>query len=237
MRACGCKGHAGIVENAAPAGGGCPKQHTVAENVQSEQQVDPFVRTSRVVSELLNQTSIVSGIAGRYASALFDLAREGSALDDVAGDLEAIDAMIAGSADLARFARSPVIAREDQGRAIDAVLEAAGIGDLARRFVGLVARNRRLFALRGMMAAYRTLLADHRGQTTARVTSARLLTAEQIARIESRLAGIVDQEISLTTDVDESLLGGLVVRIGSRMIDSSFKTKLQGMRTAMKEAG
>lgn len=176
-------------------------------------------------------------MAGRYASALFDLAREGSALDDVASDLEAVDAMIDGSADLARLVRSPVIPREDQGRAIDAVLEAAGIGDLARRFIGLVARNRRLFALRDMMAAYRTLLADHRGQTTARVTSARPLTDEQIARIESRLAGIVDQEISLTTDVDESLLGGLVVRVGSRMIDSSLKTKLQGMRTAMKEAG
>ena len=176
-------------------------------------------------------------MAGRYASALFDLAREGSALDDVASDLEAVDAMIDGSADLARLVRSPVIPREDQGRAIDAVLEAAGIGDLARRFIGLVARNRRLFALRDMMAAYRTLLADHRGQTTARVTSARPLTDEQIARIESRLAGIVDQEISLTTDVDESLLGGLVVRVGSRMIDSSLRTKLQGMRTAMKEAG
>ena len=176
-------------------------------------------------------------MAGRYASALFDLAREGSALDDVAGDLEAVDAMIDGSADLARLVRSPVIPREDQGQAIDAVLEAAGIGDLARRFVGLVARNRRLFALRDMMAVYRTLLADHRGQTTARVTSARPLTDEQIARIESRLADVVDQEISLTTDVDESLLGGLVVRVGSRMIDSSLKTKLRGMRTAMKEAG
>ena len=179
----------------------------------------------------------MSGTVGRYASALFDLAREGSALDDVAGDLEAVDAMIAGSADLARLVHSPVISREDQGRAIGAVLEAAGIGDLARRFVGLVARNRRLFALRDMMAAYRTLLADHRGQTTAKVTSAHPLTDEQIARIGSRLAGVVDQEISLTADVDESLLGGLVVRIGSRMIDSSLKTKLQGMRTAMKEAG
>ena len=176
-------------------------------------------------------------MAGRYASALFDLAREGSALDDVASDLKAVDAMIDGSADLARLVHSPVIPREDQGQAIDAVLETAGIGDLARRFIGLVARNRRLFALRDMMAAYRTLLADHRGQTTARVTSARPLTDEQIARIESQLAGIVDQEISLTTDVDESLLGGLVVRVGSRMIDSSLKTKLQGMRTAMKEAG
>ncbi len=179
----------------------------------------------------------MSGIAGRYASALFDLAREEGALDDVAGDLDSIDDMIARSADLARLVRSPVVSREDQGRAVGAVLEAAGIGDLTRRFVGLVARNRRLFALRGMIAGYRTLLADHRGRTAAEVTSARPLSDGQIARIESQLAGAFGRDVSLTAAVDESLLGGLVVRVGSRMVDSSLRTRLEGMRTAMKEVG
>ena len=158
-------------------------------------------------------------------------------MDDVAGDLEAVDAMIAGSPDLIRLVRSPVISRKDQGRAIGAVLEAADVAALVRRFVGLVAQNRRLFALRDMVAAYRSLLADYRGQTTAKVTSARPLTDEQIGRITSQLAGGVDQNVSLTADVDENLLGGLVVRIGSRMVDSSLKTKLQRIQSAMKEVG
>lgn len=186
---------------------------------------------------MASETRIVSGISGRYASALFDLARDQGKLDDVAGDLAAIDAMIVGSADMARLVRSPVISREDQGRAMGAVLEAAETGDLVRRFVGLVAKNRRLFVLRDMVAAFQTLLADHRGQATARVTSARPLTDEQVTRIKTQLAGMVDQEVALSTDVDESLLGGLVVRIGSRMVDSSLRTKLQRMQTAMKEVG
>ena len=186
---------------------------------------------------MVSETSIVSGISGRYASALFDLAREQGALDDVARDLASIDGMISDSADLARLVRSPVISREEQGRAMAAVMEAAEIGGLVSRFVGLVAQNRRLFALRDMVTAYRKLLSDHRGEATARVTSARPLSDEQVARIKSQLAGIVDQEISLSSDVDESLLGGLVVRIGSRMVDSSLRTKLEKIQTAMKEVG
>ena len=179
----------------------------------------------------------MSGIAGRYASALFDLAREQGTLDAAAGDLASIDEMIGVSVDLARLVRSPVISREDQGRAMAAVLESVNISALVCRFVGLVAQNRRLFGLRDMIVAFRALLADHRGETTARVTSARPLTDEQVERIKSQLAGLVDQKISLTTDVDEGLLGGLVIRIGSRMVDSSLRTKLQKMQTAMKEVG
>ena len=183
---------------------------------------------------MVSETSIVSGIAGRYASALFDLARGQGALDNVSDDLASIDRI---SVDLARLVRSPVISREDQGRAMAAVLESASICDLVCRFVGLVAQNRRLFVLQDMIAAFRTLLAAHRGEATALVTSARSLTDEQVARIKSQLAGLVDQEISLSTEVDESLLGGLVVRIGSRMVDSSLRTKLQKIQTAMKEVG
>ena len=186
---------------------------------------------------MVSQTSIVSGITGRYASALFDLARDQGALDEVAGDLATINEMIDVNADLARLVRSPVISRDDQERAMAAVMEAAGIGVLAGRFVGLVAQNRRLFALCDMVAAFKILLADYRGEATASVTAARLLTEQQIMRIKSQLAGIVDQEISLSTDVDEDLLGGIVVRLGSRMVDSSLRTKLQKMQTAMKEVG
>jgi F-type H+-transporting ATPase subunit delta len=186
---------------------------------------------------LVSETSIVSGIAGRYASALFDLAREQGTLDAVASDLASLDGMIGESADLARLVRSPVISREDQGRAMAAVLESANTSELVCRFVGLVAQNRRLFGLRDMIAAFQTLLAVHRGETKAKVTSARPLSDEQVERVKSQLAGLVDQKISLSTDVDESLLGGLVVRIGSRMVDSSLRTKLQKMQTAMKEVG
>jgi len=118
-----------------------------------------------------------------------------------------------------------------------AVLESANTSELVCRFVGLVAQNRRLFGLRDMIAAFQTLLAVHRGETKAKVTSARPLSDEQVERVKSQLAGLVDQKISLSTDVDESLLGGLVVRIGSRMVDSSLRTKLQKMQTAMKEVG
>ena len=136
----------------------------------------------------------MSGIAGRYASALFDLAREQGTLDAAASDLASIDEMIGGSVDLARLVRSPVISRKDQGRAMAAVLESANISELVCRFVGLVAQNRRLFGLRDMIAAFRALLAVHRGETTARVTSAQPLTDEQVERIKSQLAGLVDQK-------------------------------------------
>ena len=186
---------------------------------------------------MVSQIRIVSGITGRYASALFDLARDQGVLDEVVGDLGTIDEMIDANADLARLVRSPVISRDDQGRAMTAVMEAAGIGALVGRFIGLVAQNRRLFLLRDMVAAFRILLADYRGEATAEVTAAHPLTEQQITRIKSQLAGIVDQEISLSTYVDESLLGGIVVRIGSRMVDSSLRTKLQRIQTAMKEVG
>jgi F-type H+-transporting ATPase subunit delta len=180
---------------------------------------------------------IVSGIAGRYASALFDLARDRRALDDVARDLASVEAMIAESADLARLVRSPVISREDQGRAMLAILAAAGIGDLVTRFVGLVARNRRLFTLVNMIDAYRRLYADHRGEISADVTSARPLSDDQVGRIRQQLASAAGREVSVSTSVDPALLGGLVVRLGSRMIDSSLRTKIQNLQLSMKEVG
>ncbi len=178
-----------------------------------------------------------SGLAARYALALFELADEHKKLDRVADDLRTLDAAIAESGDLRRLMRSPVISRADQGRAFAAVLESAGADDLTRRFVGVVAANRRLFALRDMIAAYLAELAARRGEVTAEVTSARRLSEAQGRAIEAALRRVVGRKVSLVLTVDPSLIGGLVVKVGSRMIDSSLRTQLQRMKLAMKGAG
>lgn len=182
-------------------------------------------------------TTGATGLAGRYASALFDLAEQEKALDDVSGDLDTLGAMIADSPDLERLIRSPVISRADQGRAIEAILEAAGAGALSRRFVGVVAENGRLFALPGMIAAYKSILAARRGEATAEVTSAVALTDGQLKKITQALKAAVGTKVAVEAKVDPGLLGGLVVRVGSRMVDSSLRTKLQHLRLAMRGAG
>jgi F-type H+-transporting ATPase subunit delta len=180
------------------------------------------------------EASVVSGIAGRYASALFELARDQGTLDDVANDIETIAAMIDESSDLERLIRSPVIGSDDQSKGMMALLERAGIGTLASNFVGLVIRNRRLFALRDMAHGFRQLLAQHRGEVVATVTSAQTLSDTQVATLKAELAAAMKTDVNLDTRVDESILGGLVVRVGSRMVDSSLKTKLQNLRFAMR---
>lgn len=186
---------------------------------------------------MVAETSIVSGLSGRYAVALFDLAKEGGDLESVAADLDSIDAMMRDSADLMRLVRSPVISREDQGKAMDAVMAQAEIGATTRRFIGLVARNRRLFSLGAMIGSFRQLLASHRGEVTAEVTSAQALDADQLSAVSASLAKAVGREVNVTADVDESLIAGLVVKVGSRMIDNSLRTKLQNLQFAMKEVG
>jgi F-type H+-transporting ATPase subunit delta len=178
----------------------------------------------------------VTGIAGRYASALFDLADEERRLDEIAQDLAGLQAMIDGSEDLKRLIRSPVIPRADQERAITAVLERAGASGLTRKFVGLVARNRRLFVLEDMIAGYRALLAARRGQQTAVVTSAQPLSEAHRARLVDTLRRATGGDVALDTRVDPSLIGGLIIRLGSRMIDSSLRTKLQRLQLALKGA-
>lgn len=177
---------------------------------------------------------MVSGIAGRYASALFELARDQNALDQVAGDIDTIAALIDESDDLARLIRSPVIGAEDQNKGLTAVLERAGVGELATKFVGLVIANRRLFALRDMTRGFRQLLARHRGEVSATVTSAQPLNDDQVASVKAELAAAMKTDVNLETQVDENILGGLIVRVGSRMVDSSLRTKLQNLRFAMR---
>jgi F-type H+-transporting ATPase subunit delta len=178
----------------------------------------------------------VSGLAGRYAVALFDLAQEQDALDAVAGDLHRLRDLLAGSADLERLIRSPVVSRDEQARAITAIGERAGFAPLTLQFLGLLAHKRRLFALPDVIAAYDAMLAEYRGEVGAEVVSAVPLSPEQLESVERQLSAAVGQTVKLSTEVDPGLLGGLVVRVGSRMIDASIRTKLHQLELALKGA-
>ncbi len=178
-----------------------------------------------------------TGLAGRYATALFGLAESKKLLDRVAKDLGQLGKMIRESDDLTRLIRSPVISREDQGRAIAAVLKKAKMSELTRRFVGVVAGNRRLFALPPMISAYQAMLASRRGEATAEVVSAKPLTKTQQNKIGRALKKAIGSKVAIDARVDAGLLGGLVVKVGSRMVDSSLRTKLQQLGFAMKETG
>jgi F-type H+-transporting ATPase subunit delta len=183
---------------------------------------------------LAAETSIVSGIAGRYATALFELAVEGKSLDAVAADLDRLEAMIGESADLRRLVKSPVFGRDEQSRAIGAVAERAGFSPLVRRFVGIVAQNRRLFVLDNMIRDFRLLLARHRGETVARVVSASPLNPTQLAALKAALKEGVGREVSIDAHIDAGLIGGLMVQVGSRLVDASLRNKLQNLKIAMK---
>ncbi|MGH6673560.1 MAG: F0F1 ATP synthase subunit delta [Stellaceae bacterium] len=180
--------------------------------------------------------TIVSGMAGRYASALFDLAREANAIDAVKADLERFDALLVESPDLMRLVRSPVFSANEQLQAISAVLQRVGIGGLAEKFLKLVTSNRRLFAVRDMVKAFRELVADHKGEATAEVTVAERLKDDHVAALKRALQAVSGKDIDLSIKIDPAIIGGLVVKLGSRMVDSSLRTKLNAIRHAMKEA-
>ncbi|HOV05106.1 MAG TPA: F0F1 ATP synthase subunit delta [Hyphomicrobiales bacterium] len=182
-------------------------------------------------------TSIPSGVATRYATALFELALDGSAVEETEAALGRLEAMIAESDDLKSLIKSPVFTSEDQLRAMAAVLDKAGIGGLTGNMVKLAARNRRLFSVPGMIKAFRQLAAEHRGEEAAEVSSAVALSAAQMADLAEALKGVTGKDVRLTAKVDPSLIGGLVVRLGSRMIDTSLKTKLNSLKMRMKEVG
>jgi F-type H+-transporting ATPase subunit delta len=176
----------------------------------------------------------VSGVAGRYASALFELAAEANATDKVGADLTSFQALLDASEDLVRLVRSPVFAADDQIAALEAICEKAGIDGLALNFIKLVTRNRRLFYLADMIRAYGALLAEARGEVPAEVTSADELSARHIAELKDTLRASIGRDVQLSTRVDPSILGGLIVKVGSRMMDNSLKTKLQNLKIAMK---
>ena len=179
----------------------------------------------------------LSDLAGRYASALLDLADEQKALDQVSADLQTLRSMIGESEDLRRLINSPVITREEQRRAMTALMEKAGVGQLTQRFVLVVANNHRLFALPAMIDGYLAELARRRGEIAAEVTSARSLSDSQQAALLDALRSAVGSKVQLDLKVDPALIGGLVVKVGSRMIDSSLRSKLQRLQLAMKGVG
>lgn len=197
----------------------------------------PITNNKEGAFPVTSATQGSTGLAERYAGALFDLAEADGALDQVNGELQALGGLIRDSKDLERVIRSPVISRGDQRNAIDAILEKQGASPLTRRFVGLVAHNRRLFALLDIIAAYKLRLERSRGETSAEVISAQPLTQDQVAAVGAALKKVVGSQVVLSTRTDPSLLGGLVVKLGSRMVDSSLKTKLLRLSFAIKGIG
>jgi F-type H+-transporting ATPase subunit delta len=178
----------------------------------------------------------VSGLADRYAAALFDLADERKSLDQVADDLRQLRAMLGESAELRRLVRSPILSRADQGRAITAVADRAGLTPLTRNFLGLVAQNRRLFAVPAMIDAFLARLAARRGEVTAEVVAAQNLTPGQLDAVNEQLRKAMGSKVAVEVRVDPALLGGLIIKVGSRMVDASLRSKLHRLQLAMKGA-
>ncbi|MBM3519590.1 MAG: F0F1 ATP synthase subunit delta [Alphaproteobacteria bacterium] len=176
----------------------------------------------------------VSGVPGRYASALFELASEEKSVDRIAADLAAFRAAIEESDDLKRLVRSPVFSADDQIAAIEAICAKAGIAGTSLNFIRLVARNRRLAGLSDIIRAYASLVASAKGEVQAEVTSAEKLADKHVKDLKAALKAAIGRDVTLATRVDPAILGGLVVKVGSRMIDNSLKTKLDNLKIAMK---
>lgn len=178
-----------------------------------------------------------SGVAERYASSLFELALEAGVIEAVGADLEKFQALLNDSDDLKRLVASPVFSAEDQSKAISAIVEKAGISGLAGNFLKVVAGNRRLFAVPGMIVAYRDIAAAHRGEITAEVTSAHALDEAQETELKAALKSVTGKDVKLALTIDPSILGGLIVKVGSRQTDTSLRTKLSTLKLALKEVG
>ncbi len=179
----------------------------------------------------------VSGVSGRYATALFELARDEKSIDAVKTDLDKFDAMLADSPDLLRLVRSPVFSADMQSRALAAVLDKAGISGISANLLKVLTANRRLFAVADVIRAFRALVAKFKGEATADVTVAEKLSDKNLDAIKTALKSVTGKDVELNVNIDPSIIGGLVVKLGSRMVDSSLRTKLNSIKHAMKEAG
>ncbi len=184
-----------------------------------------------------DNVSLISGVALRYASALIDLAEEQGVIAEVEAGLYKFEALMNECEDLDRLIKSPAFTAEVQLKALTAVLEKAGITGLTANFVKLVAENQRLFALRSMINGFRVQLAERRGEVTAHVTTAQELSDEHIATLREAINASEGKNVNIAAKVDPSIIGGLIVKIGSRMVDASLRTKLNSLKFAMKEVG
>ncbi|ERM00343.1 F0F1 ATP synthase subunit delta [Brucella intermedia 229E] len=183
-------------------------------------------------------SSLISGVAQRYAGSLFELALDAKSVAAVEKDLDRFEGgLLSGSEDLKRLISSPVFSSEDQLHAIGALADKAGIKGLVGNFLRVVARNRRLFALPGIIAAFRKIAAEHRGEISADVVSAHELSAAQQNELKATLKGVAGKDVTINVTVDPSILGGLIVKMGSRQIDTSLRTKLSSLKLALKEVG
>ena len=179
----------------------------------------------------------VSGVSGRYATALFELARDENSIDAVLADLDQFDRLLAESDDLKRLVRSPVFSADTQLKALSAVLEKAEISGVSAKFLKVLTANRRLFAVNDVIRAFRALVAKFKGEATAEVTVAEALSDANLEALKAALKSVSGKDVTLNVKVDPSIIGGLVVKLGSRMVDSSLRTKLNSIKNAMKEAG
>lgn len=191
----------------------------------------------RETQRVADSSQSVSGVAERYASSLFALALEEGAVAEVAAALDQFQGMIDGSDDLQRLIKSPVFSAEEQLGAVSAIVEKAGIKGLAGNFIKVAASNRRLFAVPGMIRSFRQIYAAHRGEISADVTAARALTAEQETELKAALKGVTGKDVTINVAVDPAILGGLIVKLGSRQIDTSLRTKLSTLKLSLKEVG
>jgi F-type H+-transporting ATPase subunit delta len=176
-------------------------------------------------------------VSGRYATALFELARDEKSIDAVKADLDRFEALLSESADLKRLVRSPVFAAEVQLKALSAVLDKAEITGISANFLKVLTANRRLFAVSDVIRAFRALVAKFRGEATADITVAEPLSEKNLDALKAALKAVSGKDVTLNVNVDPSIIGGLVVKLGSRMVDSSLRTKLNSIKHAMKEAG
>ncbi len=181
--------------------------------------------------------SISQGIAARYATALFELAKEGNALPVLEADAATLGGAVAQSDDFKALITSPVISREEQANAVGALSKALGLGALTSNTLALMASKRRLFVLPQVLEELASLIAEEKGEITAEVTSAVSLSAAQAQKLAETLQSRVGKTVKLNTTVDESLIGGLIVKLGSTLIDTSVKSKLASLQNAMKEVG
>ncbi len=186
---------------------------------------------------MAKSSSPISGIADRYAGSLFELAVQSKSIAKVEADLSRFEDLLAGSDDLTRMINSPVFSADDQYKAIVAIADKAKITGLVGNFLRVVAKNRRLFAGPAMIKSFRAIAAEQRGEVAADVVSAHSLTASQKSELSAALKSVAGKDVVISATVDPSLLGGLVVKIGSRQIDTSLKTKLNSLKLALKEVG